>query len=290
MRYNQSHWVCLHLLAHKKYYSMKIQPHFYLLLLTFILFDFQSYAQETEYRMPPSQTYRDAMLLFDQQNFGAARSLFNQAMQEESQDKGAYYENATYYSIVCAVELKDKDAYNKALEFASTYPESAWIPSIKFEMAKLLFNDRKYSESLELLNELNVQQLSHEQRIVFYYQKGYSEMKLNRYDAAINSFAKVSDTKTEYGRAAKYYYAHLQYLRKNYDEALSGFKAIENDRKFRKYIPNYLMHIYYVQGLFEKVIDEGELYYKNADKSSKAEMARLLGNAYYNLGNYTKAL
>jgi len=282
--------VCIHLLAHKKYYSMKIQPHFYLLLLTFTLIGFQSHAQETEYRMPPSQTYRDAMLLFDQQNFGAARGLFSQAMQEESQDKGAYYENAAYYSIVCAVELKDKDAYNKALEFASSYPESAWIPSIKFEMAKLLFNDRKYSESLEILNDLPVQQLSQDQRIVYYYQKGYSEMKLNRYDAAINSFAKVSDTKTEYGRAAKYYYAHLQYLRKNYDEALTGFKAIENDRKFKKYIPNYLMHIYYVQGLFEKVIDEGELYYKNADKSSKAEMARLLGNAWYNLGNYTKAL
>ncbi|PJB59479.1 MAG: hypothetical protein CO098_03160 [Bacteroidetes bacterium CG_4_9_14_3_um_filter_41_19] len=247
-------------------------------------------AQETVYRMPPSETYRNALTLFEQQNYGAARQMFAQAMQEEKDKQGAFFENAAYYSIVCAVELEDKDAYNQALIFAATYPGSAWIPSIHFQLGQLLFKDKKYDDALEMFQQISPQQLTTDQRTEYYYQIGYSQMKLNRYDAAIANFTKITGSKTEYGRAANYYYAHLQYMKGNYDEALKGFKAIENDRRFKKYVPNYLMHIYYIQGQFEKVVDEGKLYFESADKTTRKELARLLGNAYYNLKDYKHAL
>lgn len=269
---------------------MKIKPLISILFLLVYLTIFNANAQETAYRMPPSETYRNAMTLFEQQNFGAARQLFAQSMNEEMNSQGAFYENASYYSIVCAVELEDKDAYNQALLFASSYPESAWIPSIKFELGQLLFKGKNYDEAIEMLQQISPQQLTAAQRIEYYYQIGFCQMKLNKYDAAIASFSKITNSNTEFGRAANYYYAHLQYIKGNFDEALKSFKTIENDRRFKKYVPNYLMHIYYVQGQFEKVVDEGKLYFNTADRTTKAELARLLGNAYYNLKDYEHAL
>ncbi len=269
---------------------MKIIPLISISLPLIFLMGIKMNAQETVYRMPPSETYRNAQTLFESQNYGAARQMFVKAMAEEETQQGANYENAAYYNIICAVELRDKDAYNMALEYAATYPESAWIPSIKFELGSLLFKDKKYDETLDMLRQVSPGQLTQEKRIEYYYQLGYCEMKLNNYDRAIGNFEKITDSRTEYGRAANYYYAHLQYMKGNYDEALKGFKAIENDRKFKKYVPNYLMHIYYVQGQFEKVVDEGKNYFNTARSTTKAELGRLLGNAYYNLQDYEQAL
>ena len=269
---------------------MKIKSLISILLFFVFAVTFRVDAQETVYNTPPTETYRKAQTLFESQNFGAARQMFMQAMSEESDQHGAYYENAAYYSIACAVELQDKDAYNLALQFAATYPESAWIPSIKFELGNLLFKSKKYDETLDMLRQISPGQLNQSKRIEYYYQMGYCEMKLNNYDNALQNFKKITDSRSEHGRAANYYYAHIQYMKGNYDEALKGFKAIENDRKFKKYVPNYLMHIYYIQGQFEKVVDEGKLYFNTSSKTTKAELGRLLGNSYYNLHDYVHAL
>jgi tetratricopeptide (TPR) repeat protein len=70
---------------------------------------------------------------------------------------------------------------------------------------------------------------------------------------------------------------------------LQAFKKVENNRRFSKYIPNYLIHIYFEKEKYQKVIDRGEKFYRKAPSKSKGEIARLLANSYYELENYDKA-
>ena len=246
-------------------------------------------AQQTIYNAPENINYREGLSLFNQNNFGAAIVVFDKFMSEQENSKGAIYEDAAYYSTVCAVELRTKDAVNRVQRFAADYPSSAWLPAINFELGNIYYKDKKYSKALEIYRSVSATKIDASQRNEYYYKKGYCQMKQSRFDAAIGSFNKVMKTKNSYSKPASYYYAHIQYQKGNYEEALSGFKAIANDRKFKKYVPLYLIKIHYQLGHYNEVISEGSTYIGTAAKKEKGDIARLMANSYYNLENYTKA-
>ncbi len=214
-------------------------------------------AQQTVYNDPTNVTFREATRLFNQQNYGSALSVFDKYMEEEKNKKSALYEDAAYYSTVCTVELGTKDAVNRVQRFVADYPASTWLPAINFELGNIYYKDKKYSKALEVYSKLNASKLDALQRAEYYYKKGYCQMKQSQFDQALASYRKVMGTKSSYSKPANYYFAHIQYQKGNNDEALAAFKAIENDRKFKKYVPLYLIKIYYQQGKYQTVIDEG---------------------------------
>ncbi len=266
-----------------------MRKYFIITGITFILFFTNAVAQQTVYNDPSNVIYREALSLFNQQNYGSALSVFDSYLNDENNKKSAFYEDAAYYSTVCTVELGTKDAVNRIHKFASDYPASAWLPSINFELGNIYYKDKKYSKALQAYSKLNSSKLDVAKRSEYYYKKGYCQMKQSQFDQALASYRKVMASKSSYSKPANYYYAHIQYQKGNYDEALASFKAIENDRKFRKYVPLYLIKIYYQLGKYQTVIDEGKQYLPKAARREKGNIARLIANSYYNLDNFSSA-
>jgi len=258
-----------------------------ILLLTF--FSLGVIAQKSVYYDEPGQTYRQAMDLFSQKAYGAAGKLFDEYIQLNKNRNNIFVENAEYYKLVGAVEMKNSDALALAVEFGKKYPESAHMPSVYFDMGKLYFSKRKYRPALDAFSNVSPFKLSAEQRTEYYYKSGFSLLKTNKPDKALSYFKKAMDSDSPYAAAANYYYAHIQYLKHNYDDALLAFKKIENNRRFKKYIPNYLIHIYYEKKEYQKVADMGESFYRKTPPKSKGEIARLIANSWYELENYEKA-
>ncbi len=246
-------------------------------------------AQETVYNSPLNVTYREAKRLFDEHNFGSALSEFTKFMSEEKNTKSTLYEDASYYSVVCTVKLGNKNAINSVKRFAVEYPASSWLPTINFELGNIYYKNKKYSQALVSYNSIDASKIDESQRSEYLYKKGYCEMKESQFDEALSSYKKVMATKSSYAKPANYYYAHIQYQKGNINEALKAFKAIENNRKFKKYVPLYLLKIYYQQGDYKTVINEGIRYLPKAAKSEKNNISRLIANAYYNLNDFEKA-
>ncbi len=247
-------------------------------------------AQQSVYHDPPEETYRDALELYGNQNYGSAREKFALYMRQQNDKSNAFYENAAYYTVACGIALRDKDALRQVQQFVAGYPESVWLPTIQFELGKLYFSSNKYRLALEAFAKVSPAKLNRAQRDEYYYKKGFCQMKLSKYGAALQSFQKVSSSKSTYARPAKYYTAHIRYQQGKYDQALQDFKVLEKDRRFGKAVPVYLVNIYYKQGDYQKVINEGGVYLDKADRRSRPEIARLVANAYYNLGDYEQAL
>jgi len=67
------------------------------------------YSQQTVYNNPLNVEYRSAIELYNQENYGSAITAFDLFMKKTTNTKGAIYEDAAYYSTVCAVKLKQKD-------------------------------------------------------------------------------------------------------------------------------------------------------------------------------------
>lgn len=262
-----------------------------ILTFLFTLFlGFQLFAQETVIFEDPGNTYNKALELFQQENYGSAEVLFNRVMTEIDDPTNSFSENSAYYSTLSAVYLGDKNALKKVEKFVNEYPESVWLPTVYFELGKLYFSNRKYRDAIKTFHSVKPQQLSKDQRQEYYYDLGYSELQLEREDAALKSFSKVNDPKSTFASPAQFYTAHIHYTKGDYEKALNEFKGLENERRFRKYIPVYLINIYYETGQNQKVIDEGTGFYDNADSKTKGEIAGLIANAYYNLGDYQNSL
>lgn len=258
-------------------------------LILLILLSAVVLAQKSVYYNEPGQTYRQAMELFNQKAYGPAGKLFEEFIQEQKGNNNIYIENADYYKLVCAVEMKDSDALPLAIRFGKKYPESAHMESVFFEMGKLYFSKKKYRPALKAFKQVTASRLSTNHRDEYYYKRGFCLLKTNKPEQAKTDFTKVMDTKSSYSAPATYYYAHIEYLQHQYEEALQAFKKIENNRRFSKYIPNYLIHIYYEKEEYQKVIEQGEKFYRKAPSKQKGEVARLLANSYYELKNYDKA-
>ncbi len=258
------------------------------IIVLLLSLSFTASAQESVYYNEPGQTYRQAMELFNQKAYGPAGKLFEEYLQQKT-NNNLYIENADYYKLVCAVEMKDSDALPLAIEFGKKYPESAHIESVFFEMGKLYFYKKKYRPALNAFQQVKPSKLAPADQAEYYYKRGYCLLKTNKPDKAIADFEKVMNTNSNFAAPATYYYAHINYLKHRYDEALQAFKKVENNRRFSKYIPDYLIHIYFEKEEYQKVIDQGEKYYRKAPAKSKGEIARLIANSYYELKNYDKA-
>lgn len=250
----------------------------------------QLFSQKTVIFEDPGNTYSQALDLFQQENYGAAAVLFDQIREEIGDPTNSFSENSFYYSTISAVYLGEKNALKKVEKFKNEYPESSWLPAIYFQLGNLYFNTKKYRNAINSFHDVRPNQLSKEQRQEYYYKLGYSELQLGKEDAALKSFSKVNDPKSTFSGPSEYYTAHIHYVKGDYEKALQGFKALENDRRYKKYIPNYLINIYYELGDNQKVVDEGIIYIEKADSKTQGEIAGLIANAYYNLGDYEKSL
>jgi tetratricopeptide (TPR) repeat protein len=265
-----------------------------LLIISLLIFNIawvaETKAQQSEYYDQPASNYRQAVELFEKQAYSPAKEVFNRLISQDLLKTELEKENASYYIAVCAVELGDKDALNKVETFASYYPESKWLPAINYDLGKIYFNKKQYSQALESFDQVTTKNLSREQRSALNYMKGFCYLKRSDFEKAISSFNNVDKKSNKYFTSAEFYKSHIYYQQEDYEKALVGFKSLEGNRKFKKHIPNYLINIYYHMGNFQMVIDEGILYLPKANRKSKADIARLIANSYYELNDYEKAL
>ncbi len=260
------------------------------LIILLLLAGVSSFSQESLIFKPPQKTYNEAITLFEQKNYASAQRMFEKFKQEVNDPANAFYENAAYYQVECAVKLGSKDAFKKARDFEATYPESGWMPAIRFELGKMYFQKRKYKDALKAFKDVSPKKLSKEQQTEYYYKKGYCELQEEQFNAAESSFSRVTGTKNSYTQPATYYLAYIHYKSGEYEKALQEFNALTDSRRYGKYVAMYIVQIYYELGENQKVIDEGTVLMKNADRKTKATLAGLIANAYYNQNDYTKAL
>jgi TolA-binding protein len=247
-------------------------------------------AQKTDFYQSPGNLYRKAMELYQEGNYGAAGQMFDRYVNRLPEKQNLKAENAAFYAAECAVKLNENDALVRLSRFMNSYPESVWMPTVKFSIGISYFGSRRYSEALKVFNDIPEEKLNTQQQWEYAYKKGYCLLKRNKIDEAMALFQKVMDTKSPFAVPAAYYYGYTQYELKNYSGALKAFSLIKDDPRFRHTIPIYLMHIYYQQTAYNKVIELGKKYLPSARYRLKGEMNRLIANSFYRLNDYANAL
>jgi TolA-binding protein len=124
------------------------------------------------------------------------------------------------------------------------------------------------------------------------FHQGYSYFTLQQFARAKPLFNTIRQLKKDSNYIdANYYYGFIAFRDRNYEEALSSFRIVENHPTYESIVPYYIAQIYYVQGKEAEALAYAETKMK-AGKSQyyDLEIKKLLGHGYFVQKQYAKAL
>lgn len=185
-------------------------------------------------------------------------------------------------------ETRDKNLVADLKDYLDQYPYSTYEDEVHFMIGAVYTEKNAFKNALKELSKVDSKRLTrpHQEMNLFY--RGYSHLMQQEFDKAAIYFAKQSTPRSIY------YYSYCRYRLGQYDEALSGFLKLENEKEYNKTIPYYIAQIYYYQHqndsarvCAQRVIDE---YRQDDSHTNVSEMHRILGEINYQEKEYKDAI
>lgn len=261
-----------------------------ILILVLMVFAGTLSAQKTLLFTDEDYTYKLGVELFEKERYAQAMELFDKVIAYYGNEHTDIKADAEYYRALCSIELFNNDAEYLIARFIAKYPESPRTRVAYFEMGLYKYRKRKYEEALLYFDKVWKQNLTREQLYEYYFKRGYSYFKTEDLTASAKMFYELLNKDSKFTAPAQYFYAHVAYLDKNYETALNGFTKLNDDPTFAPLVPYYMVQIFYLQGKTDKVLELGTELLTQTDTKREAEIARLVGEAFYARKEFQQAL
>lgn len=240
-------------------------------------------AQRTAANEDKIKIYNTAIELYDKQLYNAAISNFTDYLPYATDPINI--SDVEYYIASSKLKLMHNNALANMLDFIERHPQSRKINNANLEVGDYYFNISKFKTALTYYKKVDNLGLSQDEKYSLAYRRGFCYFKSGKFKEAKDEFYPLTITDNPYSTEATYYYGYVSYMNKDYKQALSAFKKVED--KGIEAVKLYIAEIYYLQNEYQKAIDyaEGKDY---AELNKNRDM--LLGKCYYRLKNYEKAL
>ena len=231
--------------------------------------------------------YNTASSLFKNKQYQSAQILFDKVKHENTaQDVQA---ECAYYIGICAIHLNQSNADELIEKFVADYPTSSKTNQAYIEVAQYYFEQGKFPQAMQYFDKVDENALTYEQTEKFTFQKGYAYFTAGDKKAAADYFNKVVNSK-EYGTQAKYYLGFMAYEGNDYKEANKYFQQVEGEEKYSEKLSYFKADMAFKEGNFQKAIDAGLKAMPKSNASEKSELNKIIGESYFNLQQYDKAL
>jgi TolA-binding protein len=256
------------------------------------LFPIFSFAQQTRIYDDPEASYNLGLDLIQKKQFGAAQDVFHELLDDLPTGESVMRLDARYFDALCDYKLDHPEAGRKFKEFIRFYPDHSKTNEAHLYLGFIEYENRKYRDAIEEFAKVDPYLLSPEQMSEYLYKLGYSHMQRDEYEEAKEVLFPILNAESDYRDAANYYYAHIAYLEQDYDNALKYFNRLDKDSEFGKEVPFYLLQINYTNRNYDEIAVIGPDVIENdiTDKKKKAEAARIVAEAFYVNEDYNKAL
>lgn len=259
------------------------------ILLFFFVISFLCSAQKTAIYLDKEASYKQGLDLFDKKQYVVAQKHFIDFVATTL--ISILKTDAEYYASACAIELFNKDGEWQMKQFILKHPESNKLNNANFYLGRTNFRKKKYIETIEYFEKVDIYKLDKDQLAELYFKRGYGYIEVGNDAKAKTDLYEIKDVDNKYAFPANYYYSHLAYKEKNYETALGGFNRLVGNETFGSVVPYYITQIYFTQGKYDKVVIEApKLLDDSINVQKSSEINRMIGESYFNLKDYTNAL
>ena len=246
-------------------------------------------AQETPLEAGLEATYIESVDLFEDGLYAAARVGFDELLESNLPTQSFLKEESSFYRALCALYLMNENSEYFLTYFAQTYPLSPRWQEAHRTAANYYFNNRRYKKVVQWLGAIDQQDVAASFRSEYYFKLAYSHLMTKDVDKARNLFFQGKEYQGEYRSHHRYYYGHIAYEAAQYSTAVEQFKLLVGDAQFGGVVPYYLSQIYYKTGEIDELLRVGEELLAQAVESRAAEVAKLIGEGYYQRKDWKSA-
>jgi tetratricopeptide (TPR) repeat protein len=264
----------------------RIRPIFGLVLV-FWCFALALQAQKSVGQYDSDGLFKEAYALFQKRQFQASKLGM---MEYLRQGKGSYLNDAQYYVAAAATELFQEEALHRLSSFIQDCPENPKVSMAWFQRGNVLFRDRKYQEAEVDLLKADPYVLTKLQWSEFYFKLGYSQFMNGKTEEALVSFAKAKDNESPYKAPAIYYSGHIHYASEQWDNALTMFERIQEQKAFSTVVPLYITQIYYRQKRYSDLVRYAKPLADTLRGATAFAVLRMMAESEFKLGQYAQAL
>ena len=237
----------------------------------------------------PNRLFVEGKELFSLKNYSGCIDKL-EAYKQHSTDADLIQE-ADYMLVYSAYEQGRPNAVELLKDFLDVYPASRHADEVNFLIGSAHFGQGEYQKAIFWFNESNIDMLSPEQQEAYCFRLAYSLLQIGDMEKARGYFARIEQIGTKYREASTYYVAYIDYATGKYNNALVEFTRLKDLSDYKERSLYYITQIYFIQNKYEKVISEGkELLASYPDSENNSEVYRIMGNAYYHLGNEDQAI
>ncbi len=271
---------------------MKFQKFLFILFLN--LSGLQLTAQQTTVFTDANRAFKLGKEHYDNGLVAKAQNEFEKAvllLQPTNEPESELLRmKAELFYAKSAVRLNLPEGEKLVLDFARRYDPDPLANEAIIEMANYYYNDRQYEKAIQLFSSIDTYDLNREQRSEVRFKQGYCHFYKKNFSAAASAFREIKDIDNQYYFPTNYYYGITQFYENNYPEAIKSFERVQRSNKYKVYVPYYITQIYFAQGLYDDVIDYGAKKAQSPGLKNKAEINQLVGQAYFEKGDYNRAL
>lgn len=245
--------------------------------------------QSRKYSSNYSHFYR-AEELYSKSQFSAARKEFRSFINSNQNDEDPFLLKAYYFEGLCALELQNTDAIELLEAFNKKYPENIFLYETRFTIAKHFYKYRQFKDAQTWFLKVPAKELKKEDREEYFFKLGYSALEKKNYNLAYTSFRDAKDGDGPYALPSLYFFSHLSYEKGANQLAIEGFLKLQKDSTYCGIVPYYLAQIYQRLGQYDEVIKLAPSVIKCSFLNNEADINHIIGNAYYKLKKYDKAI
>ncbi len=245
------------------------------------------FSQQSAIQTNELADYNRALELYNNQQYLAAQTLFDEVQDEVDDER--IKANAAYYIANAAIRLNQPGADALMEDFVERYPTSTKTNAAYLDVADYYFETGKYSLARKWYDTVDQRNLSKAEKERFNFNNGYAYFKANQPEEAKEYLSKVKDSK-KYGSQAKYYLGFMAYEGDDYEQANALFEEVEDTERYEEDLSYFQADMNFKQGNFEKAIQLGLEQLPRADRRDRSELNKIIGESYFNLGQYEKAI
>ena len=253
------------------------------LILLVLTISVSLYGQPVKY-----SSFQRGLDLYEKQMYNAAQFEFDKAHTNEMELLNS--EKLDFYKVMCAAQLSQQSAEHEIEDFIITYPNSIYLDQINIMLGHILYMRGDYVDASNKYLAIDGDQLQDkDDKNEYYFRLGHSLFNCQEYDKAYKKFRRV-DENSKYSSHVKYHTAYMDYIKGNYNVAKSQFAELSNEEAYSDIIPYYILQIEFLQNNHQYVVDNGAELLSAVHGERAKEIARVLAQSWFNLGDYSKAL
>ena len=257
------------------------------LFVVFLFFSVSVFAQQSAIHTNELTDYNRALELYNNGQYLAAQTLFDE-VQDEVEDE-RIKANAAYYIANAAIRLKQPGADELMEDFVQRYPTSTKTNAAYLDVADYYFATGNYSLARKWYDTVDQKNLTRAEKQRFYFNNGYAYFKANQFEEAKEYLTRVKDSE-KYGSQAKYYLGFMAYEGDDYEQANELFEEVEDNERYSEDLSYFQADMNFKQRNFEKAIELGLEQLPRANRRDRSELNKIIGESYFNLGQYEEAI